>query len=69
MCVCVCVCVFVYVCVCSIPTHCTITCFGFHSMRIDGVSVIYFRFTHSWADDVYVGDVCLYLCTERVGLG
>ena len=36
MCVCVCVCVCVFVRV-PMPTHCTITCFGFHVMWRDGV--------------------------------
>ena len=36
VCVCVCVCVCVYVCV-PMPTHCTITRFGFRAGRIDGV--------------------------------
>ena len=28
----------VYVCVCvPMPTHCTITCFGFHTRQIDGI--------------------------------
>ena len=33
----------------------TITCFGFLSMRIDGDSVVYFRFTHILGRPRYVG--------------
>ena len=34
-------------------------------MRTVCVSVVYFRFVHSWADHVTLEDVYLYLCTER----
>ena len=47
------------------PVHCTIMCFGFRAIRIDGVSVIYFLFTHLLGRPCYAGDVYLYLCTER----
>ena len=46
-------------------THCTITCFGFRATRADGVSVVYFRFTHLLNRPRYVGDVYLYLYNER----
>ena len=32
--------------VCSYTDHRTFTCFGFRSLRIDGVNAVYFRFTH-----------------------
>ena len=58
--VCVCVCVFVCVCVCvcvsnANPLYCT--CFVFRAMRIHGVSVIYFRFTHLLGGSRYKGNV------------
>ena len=48
------------------PTHCTVTCFVFRALRIDGDSVIYFQFTHLLGRPRYTGDVYLYLCTERI---
>ena len=59
MCVCVCVCVCV-----SNANPLNFTCFGFRAMRIDGVSVVYFIFSHLLGRSHYVGDVYLYLCTE-----
>ena len=50
-------------------TLCITTCFGFRAMRIDGVSVVYFQFTHLLDRPRYVEDMYLYLCTEKVRLG
>ena len=49
----------------SMPTYCTIMCFGFRAMQIDGFSVVYFLFMHLLDIPRFVGDVYLYLCTER----
>ena len=68
LCVTLSVCVFLCICVCVcvlMPTHCIIMCFGFRAMRIDGISLVYFRFTHLLGRSRYVGDVYLYLCTKR----
>ena len=54
----------VCVCVFFLPTHCTITCFGFRAVWIDGVSVVDFRFTHLLGRPRYLRDMYLYLCTE-----
>ena len=63
-----CVYVCVYVCVCVLmPTHCTITFFGFRAMRIDGVSVVYFRFTHLLVRPCNMGDeysICICVLKE-----
>ena len=47
------------------PIHCTIKWFGFRATRIDGFSMIYFQVKHLLARSRYVGDVYLYLCTEK----
>ena len=47
------------------PTHCAITCFVFRVMRIDDISVAYFRFAHLFGRPRYVGNVYLHFCTER----
>ena len=41
------------------PTHCTITCFGFRATRIEGVSV-------SIHAPTLRGDAYLYFCAERI---
>ena len=66
MCVCVCVCVGVCVCVCVFnanPLH--FMCFGFRAMRIDHLSVVFFRFTRILGRPSYVNDVYLY-CVLKV---
>ena len=47
------------------PNHCSVMCFRFRAMRIYGVSVVYFQFTHLLGKPRYMGDMYLYLCTER----
>ena len=58
-----------HVCVCvSNANSLHFICFRFRAMRIDGTSVVYFRFTHLMGRPCYVGDVYLYLlcvCCKR----
>ena len=61
MCVCLFVCLFVCLCVRETDRQ---KCFGFSAVRIYGVSVVYFLFTHLLGKPRYLGDVYLYLCTE-----
>ena len=56
--VCMCVCV----CVCLMPTSYRITCFGFLAMRIDGFSVVYFRFTNHLERQRYVWGFLICIC-------
>ena len=52
-------------CVCVLMrTLCTITCFWFRATRINDINVVYFYSRTSSADH-YMGNVYLYLCTER----
>ena len=46
------------------PIHVNITGLRFRVMRRDGVILVYFRLTHLVGRLCYVGQVCLYLCTE-----
>ena len=48
------------------PTHCTITCFGFHARWIDGVKCGYFLITHRLDRPHYVWDEYLYSVREKV---
>ena len=58
---------FKVLCLCfPMPTHCTITCFGFHARSIDGVNVVYFRITHRLGRPHYVWDEYLYSVGEKV---
>ena len=57
-------------CVCAcvpMPTHCTITCFGFLARWIEmALNVVYFRITHSLGRPHYVWDEYLYSVREKV---
>ena len=46
------------------PIHVNITGLRFRVMRRDGGILVYFRLTHLVGRLCYVGQVCLYLCTE-----
>ena len=59
VCVCVCVCVFFLN---ANLLH--FTCFGFRTMQVDGISVIYFRFMHLLGRPRNVSDVYLY-CIQK----
>ena len=59
LCVCVCVCV-------QMPIHCTISCFGFRSRRIDGVESGLFSIHAPLGQTHYVWDEYLYSVLEEV---
>ena len=52
-------------CVSSASPLC-FTCFRFWTTRIDGISMIYFRFSHLLGRPHYMGDVYLSLCIVKV---
>ena len=54
----------VYVCV-PIPTHSTITCFGFRARRIDGVEYGLFSIHDRLGRPHYVWDEYLYSVLEK----
>ena len=50
------------------PTHCTITCFGFHAVWIDGIRVVYFQFMHLLGRPCYVrGCVSVFVYRMKWG--
>ena len=54
-------------CLFPMPTHCTITCFGFRARRM-ALSVVYFKSTHRLGRPHYVWDEYLYSVLEKVEL-
>ena len=48
------------------PTHCTITCFGFHARWKMALNVVYFRIRHRLGRPHYVWDEYLYSVREKV---